>query len=153
MNKKLAETIALAVTLLIGVVYLYHAVTMGNTTINKGLPPGYYPTLIGGLWVILNLPALILSARQIRSCRDKLIIHQGGLFLLTVLAIILYLLIWHFLGLFYLATFLLLFFLMAVYAPGEERKNLKRILVKAALALVVTGIIYLMFGRMLHVRF
>lgn len=153
MNKKLAETIALSATLLVGVVYLYHAVTMGNTKINTSLPPGYFPTLVGGLWVLLNVPALIMAARKIKGCEERLVINNVGYFGLTVLAIVVYLCLWQLLNVFYVATFLLLFFLMMLYAEPEARRQTKQLIINAVLSAFVTGLIYLMFGLMLHVRF
>lgn len=153
MNKKLLESIATAVLLAVGVVYLYTSLTMGNTQFNTSLPPGYFPTMVGVLWVFLCVPALVKSVRQIKDCKDLYEINNFDLLLLTVAGIVIYLVMWSFVRIFYPATFLFLAYLFMLYTDKEKRKNSKQIIFNLILSAGITLLIYLLFGMLLHVRF
>lgn len=153
MNRKLGESIALAVLLVFGISYTVTAINIPNSNVNTSIPPGYFPTMLGFILILLGIPTLIVSVREIKNCEEKIVIPNARLLLLTLVAITAYLVMWKYIHIFYPATFVFMVFLFFLYCRKEDRYNKKIIITNFVLSFVFTSVIYLLFNILLNIRF
>lgn len=142
--------------LVIGVVYLKQARILMENNISQstvsGISAGTFPCLIA--IVIIILSALIIVQALLRHKKDRretLHIANIGSIAVAIGALIAFLLIWKFSGLFYIPMFLTLFCLLSYYKGFSRlRESLLQILIIDAVFVLC---IYLIFEVAMSIHF
>jgi putative tricarboxylic transport membrane protein len=112
---------------------------------SDGVPgPGYFPILLGVLLILLSIGLIVTGIVKQTSFNvvDDLFKANAKPFLLTIVAVIAYLVLWNFLP-FLVNTSLFLFALGLIY----ERKIVYNII----FSVVTTVVLYLVFNNVFHV--
>ena len=147
MSYKKATYTALAVIVLIGVVYLTAASRLPQSNALT-LGPDYFPNILGVLLIVL----CILSFFQTwRKSDEGMEIANFKTILITLGIVALFVLAWQYAGYFYVLVFLTLFILFSLYSLKSERK--KRVWIHGAISLGTVGAIYLIFEVVIGIRF
>ncbi|WP_235866713.1 tripartite tricarboxylate transporter TctB family protein [Primorskyibacter flagellatus] len=141
MNRQL---VFLYVTLAVSVGYLVSALRLGAPVVDGGLTPAFFPMLVGGTAILF---AGVLIVQKLREARDAPPVETPRTFthLWVVVAVFLYVVAFKPLG-YFLSSGLFVFALIVLFSGREK------LLVKAVISAVVTGVAYLMFQQLFGVR-
>ncbi|MBD2848059.1 tripartite tricarboxylate transporter TctB family protein [Paenibacillus sp. IB182496] len=141
MKDKAATCTVLLLLTLFGWVYAISIrVTTAGGIQNSTIGPAYFPMILAVLLTVLCALSFLQTVRKKESA--KLEFPFFRYILITLATIVLFLLCWHFIGLFYVLSFL---FLMALFLIYRRKFNTKQIVFNAGLSGLIVLIIYLVF--------
>lgn len=138
------QLLFLYVTLAVSVGYLLSALRLGPPLADGGLTPSFFPLLVGAAAILFSG---LLILQQLRAPREDAPAEapRSHTHLWVVVAIFFYILAFRPLG-YFLSSGLFVFALIVLFSSREK------LLIKAAIAAVVTGVAYLMFQQLFGVR-
>lgn len=138
------QLIFLYVTLAVSIGYLVSALSLGVPITDGGLTPTFFPMLVGIVAIIF---ASVLILQKLREVRDEpaAVAPRTFTHLWVVVAIFFYIVAFKPLG-YFLSSGLFVFALIVLFSSFEK------LVIKAVIAAVVTGVAYLMFQQLFGVR-
>lgn len=141
------QMVFLYVTLAVSVGYLITALSLGAPIADSGLTPAFFPTLVGAMAIvfcsILTVQALRAKPEQDTAPSSD----EGGSYthLWVVAAIFLYIVAFKPLG-YFLSSSLFVFALILLFS------TLEKLVIKAAIAVAIVAVAYVMFQQLFGVR-
>ncbi len=141
MNYRKSTFVTLSLLMVFGWVY---AISIGITTsggvYNSSIGPSYFPNILAVLLTVLCLINMVQTARKTED--ETVELPYFKYILITLTAIVLFLLSWYFIGYFYINAFL---FMMALFFIYRRDFSKKQIAFNVVLSLLVIVIVYLVF--------
>lgn len=134
----------LYVTLAVSVGYFISALSLGAPTSDGGLTPSFFPILVGGAAIVF---AGILIVQKLREGADAAATEgpRSYTHLWVGAAIFAYIVAFKPLG-YFLSSGLFVFALIVIFSSFEK------LVIKAVIAAVITGVAYVMFQQLFGVR-
>lgn len=146
---KKVSYITLSLIILFGIGYF---ISINSKLANAGtsaVGPDYFPNLLAVVLIVLCVASLI---KTLRSEDREIRIPYFKLISLTAGCIIVFIAIWYFTGYFYILTFIFLSALFVIYRYERKKRNFI-ILTSMGMALIITALIYVVFGQLMVIRF
>ncbi|MBV7396902.1 tripartite tricarboxylate transporter TctB family protein [Mameliella sediminis] len=138
------QLVFLYVTLAVSIGYLVSALSLGAPVVDDGLTPAFFPMLVGCAAILFCSILILQKARDLRddppNKAPRTFTH-----LWVVVAIFFYIVAFKPLG-YFLSSGLFVFALIVLFSSFEK------LVIKAVIAAVVTGVAYLMFQQLFGVR-
>ncbi len=147
MSKNKSVFVSLLLILALGIIYFIGAYRLPEPFDPNSYGSGYFPKILG----VILIGLCLINMWQIRKEEDKKVdMPQMKKIVYTILLTLLYLLVWHYIGYFYVVTFIFLFVLFTYYSTDRSKKGLALIGVITACAIIF---LYLVFERLLNINF
>jgi uncharacterized membrane protein len=145
---KLATYAILLFFVIIAIIFYFKASNLPVLVKGATIGPEYFPKLNSILLLILCILSFFTTIRK----KERYIkIEKPNLAVFTLILLSLFVAAWQLLGLFYISSFLLLLTLFMMFNPTKN--SLKKVGNMMAISLLVVLFIYLIFEKLLHVRF
>ena len=153
MSFRKIDIIFLLFLLAVGVFYLIPSIKFIIQAEQFALSPGFFPIVLVSILIILCLISVIQTVIS-KHKEDIFQVDNLKYIIATFVLTILYISLWYFFSnLFYLLTFLFFFGLSIVYSVKTKRITRLLVLRNGMSALIITGMIYLVFGLLFSIRF
>lgn len=146
MNYKVTSNIFLFSLIILGIAYFYSASNLPSTK-SATMGADYFPKLLAIILVVLCSIKLIQS---FKDKNEKINYIYSKKILISILLIIIFIKLWDLFNLFYLIMFIFLMVLSSFFFP---KLNYKKIGIDLIISVIVTLIIYLLFGVAMKMRF
>ncbi|PID21773.1 hypothetical protein CSV61_08725 [Sporosarcina sp. P3] len=150
MSKKKLDISILIVIILMGVYYIYTAVKANEGTPEGELGSGFFPIILG---VTLIGFCLISILKWLKKTDEVLPFNGMKKILITIAAIVVYFLVWEYIGYFYFITFILLVVLFTFFRWPLAMKKSRMITVNLIVSLVLMAFVYLVFNNLMYIDF
>lgn len=150
MTEKKLNILVLAGLLGIDAMYLYTAFTARKYKMVQ-VGPYEFPKIIGIVFAVLCFIALVKTLRE-KNSNEKFCIQNLLLVVITVVSTAAFLLLWDWLGSFYLVGAVYMLVLLFAYREEGGRFSKKNIIANLVLTAGVMVFIFLVFGLMMGYR-
>lgn len=149
MSYKKGTNIMLLIIVLLASTFLFQSFSLKTISTNQPVGPDFFPKVITILLIITCIISFITTKRKTED--HKVELENFKFVIYTILATILFVGLWQFLGLFYLCSFIFIFALIYLY--NNNSKTSSKILTSLGVSLVVILFVYAVFGKLLNVLF
>lgn len=147
MSYKLASCISSLFFCILGILFFISAQKLPQPSGNF-IGPGYFPTIISVLLVVLSIVSFITTLRN----KDKRVeLPKPENIILIIILSIAFIVSWYLTGLFYVTTFIVV--VAMLYLLNPEKNYTRKIVVTLVIALFIVAFIYLVFDQLLNFRF
>ncbi|MFC4023507.1 tripartite tricarboxylate transporter TctB family protein [Oceanobacillus longus] len=149
MNIRLANYLFTLSLILITIGYYLISINIKEGFDPSPIGPSYFPNLLSVILIIFCLISLFQTYRK--KDKEKISLPNSKYVITTFIITVFFVLSWVYLGVFYLNLIIFLFALMMLYTKKYGRK--KNIVINALIALFLTIMVYLIFGKILMITF
>ncbi|RTR35174.1 tripartite tricarboxylate transporter TctB family protein [Robertmurraya yapensis] len=149
MSYKKGTNVMLLLITLVSAIFLYQSFSLKTLTTNQPIGPDFFPKVISILLIITCIISFITTLKKTEDRKVEL--EKFKFVIYTVVAAIVFVMCWQFLGLFYVCSFIFLFALLYLY--NNNGSKFKKILTSLGISLVVILFVYAVFGKLLNVLF
>lgn len=149
MSYKKGTNVMLLLITLLATIFLVQSFSLTALTSNQPIGPDFFPKVVSILIIITCVISFITTKRKTED--KKVELENFKYVIYTILATILFTLLWQVLGLFYLCSFVFLFGLLFLY--NNNGNIYKKLLTSLGISFIVILFVYAVFGQLLNVLF
>ncbi len=129
-------------------VFMFVSSDLAGIQPNQPSSPATFPRIVATLIIIVGVISFITTLRQED---EKVELANFKYVITTIVATVIFLILWQYLGLFYILSFLLLCFLFYIFSNINNK--IRKLLISGGTAITVVGLIYVVFSQLLGVNF
>jgi hypothetical protein len=148
LSYKIATYVSLVLMSGLALVFYFTSSELATLQPNQPISPATFPRLVSILLVITCIISFFTTMKKENEEVDLVNFH---FVIYTLLALILFIMVWQLAGYFYPLSFVFLTVLLYIYSDQEN--NVKKLLKSMLISLIVVLLTYLVFGMLLGVIF
>ncbi|WP_249869201.1 tripartite tricarboxylate transporter TctB family protein [Oceanobacillus saliphilus] len=148
MSYKKSTYVSLILLIAMALVFMFVSSDLAGIQPNQPSSPATFPRIVATLIIIVGVISFITTLRQED---EKVELANFKYVITTIVATVIFLILWQYLGLFYILSFLLLCFLFYIFSNINNK--IRKLLISGGTAITVVGLIYVVFSQLLGVNF
>lgn len=149
LSYKNATYISLILFAALGVLFFITSLSFAPAPKGQPIGPAYFPKLISG-WLVLFCIISFITTRKKKN-DQQISLQNIGYIAFTIGGTVAFVLLWKYIGGFYILSFLLLTILIYVY--NQARHSIKKLLVSSLISSLFVVLVYVIFEKLFYITF